>query len=361
MKYLLPFGLILFFNFSSAQSVLKFEKDTYDFGEIAEEGGYAETTFEFINEGDKPVKIYNVKASCGCTTPGWSKEEIMPGDTGFVKARYNPRNRPGRFRKSLNIKSSGGQRTVYIMGFVKPKARDVLEEFSIATGDLRMKYRSLNLGRMTTETMIEKDFDVYNSGNDSLQLYPQSMEIPAHIQLSLIPEKLAPKQKGIIKIMFDPIKKNDLGFLSDNITIQTDSIVTEKNQFNVISTIEEFFPEMSAEELDKSPKLLISERVFDFGKVKSGDLVVAEFTLTNGGKEKLNFRKIKSNCSCVTYEIKSSNIKKGKSQVLKLTFDTSGRRGNQYKTISIFSNDPTAPTQMITIKGTLQKAEENNN
>jgi hypothetical protein len=187
------------------------------------------------------------------------------------------------------------------------------------------------------------------------------MEIPAHIQLSLIPEKLAPKQKGIIKIMFDPIKKNDLGFLSDNITIQTDSIVTEKNQFNVISTIEEFFPEMSAEELDKSPKLLISERVFDFGKVKSGDLVVAEFTLTNGGKEKLNFRKIKSNCSCVTYEIKSSNIKKGKSQVLKLTFDTSGRRGNQYKTISIFSNDPTAPTQMITIKGTLQKAEENNN
>ena len=184
------------------------------------------------------------------------------------------------------------------------------------------------------------------------------MDVPNHLELILEPARLAPKQKGILKVKFDPIRKNDLGFLSDNITIQTDTLVSQKNQFYIISTIEEFFPEMSAEELDKSPKLLISERVFDFGKIEEGGVVEAEFNLTNTGKQKLNFRKIKSNCSCVTYDVKSQNLKKGKSQTINLKFDTSGRRGNQYKTVTFFSNDPTSPTQMVTIKGTIQKKEE---
>ncbi len=345
--------------FSFGQGNLKFESDTYDFGEIREEDGHVETTFDFVNDGDKPIKITNVRASCGCTTPGWTKDEIAPGGSGFVKARYNPRNRPGRFKKSLRVTSNGLQKTLYITGFVKPKPRNVLEEYSISTGNLRLKHRSLNFGKFTTEKVTEKSFDVFNAGDDSIKLYHELMEVPDHLKVVLVPEKIAAGEKGELKIFFDPVKKNDLGFLSDNITIQTDSLLTQKNQFYVISTIEEHFPEMSAEELDRAPKLQIEERVFDFGKVAAGELVEAEFNLTNQGKKKLNFRKIKSNCSCVAYEVRSKDLKKGKSQLLKLKFDTSGRRGNQYKTVTIFSNDPVSPTQMVTIKGTIQKEEVN--
>ena len=115
----------------------------------------------FLNSSDKPIRITNVKASCGCTTPNWSKEEIQPGDSGFVMARYNPRNRPGRFRKSLTVSATGIQKRLYIVGFVKPKPRNVLEEFTIASGDLRLKQRSLNFGKITTEKEVEKKFDVY--------------------------------------------------------------------------------------------------------------------------------------------------------------------------------------------------------
>ncbi len=358
MRYIILSALIFVAQFSNAQGNLKFENETFDFGEINEDGGYAETIFSFINDGDQPIKITGVRASCGCTTPGWSKEEVMPGDSGFVKARYNPRNRPGKFRKSLRVSSNGGQKLLYITGFVKPKPRDILQEYSISSGDLRLKHRSLNFGKITTEKAVEKNFDVYNAGTDSIQLYPELMEVPDHMMVGLQPERIPAGGKGLLNIKFDPIKRNDLGFLSDNITIQTDTVVKQKNQFYVISTIEEFFPEMTAEELDKAAKLEIEERVFDFGKVPAGEIVEAEFNLTNAGKKKLNFRKIKSNCSCVTYEVKSKDIKKGKSQVLKLIFDTKGRRGNQYKTVTIFSNDPVAPTQMVTIKGTIQKTED---
>ena len=342
-----------------AQGKLQFLESTYDFGEIREEGGYAEYTFNFVNNGDEPVKIHSVKASCGCTTPGWTKEEVLPGDSGFVKARYNPRNRPGRFRKSLKISAnpSSENRTLYITGIVKPKPKNVFEELPVSAGALRLKYRSMNIGKITTEKVVEKSFDVYNSGADSLGLLNELMELPAHIQLKMDPQKLAPKGRGSLVVSYDPVKKDDLGFLSDKVTILTDTAQT-KNNFTIIATIEEFFPEMTAEELDVAPKLSISERVFDFGRVNQGDTVTTEFVLTNEGKKKLNFRKIKSNCSCVTYEVKSSNLKKGKSQVLKMIFDTSGRSGNQYKTITIFSNDPVAPTQMVTIKGSILKKEE---
>ena len=350
-------GCLSLSSFLIAQADLKFEKEIHDFGQIEEEGGYAEYTFSFVNEGDKPIKITNVKASCGCTTPGWTKEEVTPGESGFVKARFNPRNRPGNFKKSLRISSSEAtaNKTLYITGYVKPKPKTVLEELPVSTGDLRMKYRSLNFARITTEKIVEKEFDVFNAGKDSISLQYQVMEVPAHIKISLKPEVLGPNEKGLMLVSYDPMKKNDLGFISDNLTIHVDTTLTEKNEFSVLTTIEEFFPEMTAEELDKSPKLQIGDRVFDFGKVVEGTVVEAEFTLENGGKSKLNFRQIKSNCSCVTYDVKSSNLKKGKSQTLKIAFDTSERRGNQYKTVTIFSNDPSAPTQMVTIKGSIQK------
>ena len=54
----------------SAQNNLKFEKVDHDFGEIKEDDGPAEFTFRFVNEGSQAIRITNVKASCGCTTPG---------------------------------------------------------------------------------------------------------------------------------------------------------------------------------------------------------------------------------------------------------------------------------------------------
>ena len=338
---------------SNAQSEITFDIVDHDFGEIKEEDGYAEHTFNFVNTGDAPVKIINVKASCGCTTPGWTKEELIPGDSGFVKARYNPRNRPGRFRKSLRITTSDPEanQTLYIMGMVKPKPKSPEEEFPVAIGKFRMKYQGLNIGKVTTEKPVEKSFDIYNSSDSTASLEVSSMVLPDHITASLSPEFLNPREFGKLVITYDPIKKNDYGFVSDNILLDTAS----DRSLSVITIIEEYFPEMTAEELDEAPKLEISDRTFDFGQVNEGSVVETSFELNNVGKEKLEIRAIKSNCDCVTYKSKSKRIKKGKNLTLDVKFDTSEMRGNQYKSISIYSNDPVRPTQVINLNGKVEK------
>src|SRR5688572_5343578 len=78
------------------QAEFRFEKEVHDFGSI-KEGEQATYTFKFTNIGKEPLVISNVQASCGCTTPNWTKEPVKPGESGTVIATYNSKGRPGNF------------------------------------------------------------------------------------------------------------------------------------------------------------------------------------------------------------------------------------------------------------------------
>jgi hypothetical protein len=87
--------------------IIKFEKLEHNFGKI-KEGTLATYSFVFENVGKTPLILTNVIASCGCTTPEWPKEPIMPGKKATIKAVYNSYGRPGQFHKAITVKSNGG-------------------------------------------------------------------------------------------------------------------------------------------------------------------------------------------------------------------------------------------------------------
>ncbi|MDX9748739.1 MAG: DUF1573 domain-containing protein [Paludibacter sp.] len=105
------------------QPVLTFDKTTHDFGKIKEENGLASVSFTFTNKGDAPLVINRVQAACGCTTPTWTREPILPGKKGTVTAAYNPQNRPGSFIKTITVYSNAGSNATVltIKGDVIPK------------------------------------------------------------------------------------------------------------------------------------------------------------------------------------------------------------------------------------------------
>jgi len=107
-----------------AQTVtITFEKNTHDFGKIKEQDGLATYSFTFKNTGDAPLVINRVNASCGCTTPNWTKEPILPGKSGTITASYNPAGRPGPFIKTISVFSNAGPNpvTLSIKGDVIPR------------------------------------------------------------------------------------------------------------------------------------------------------------------------------------------------------------------------------------------------
>ena len=121
MKQLLTLSFILFsfFNSFSQKPEIVFETPEYNFGDIQENKGKVSHKFSFTNNGKESIRILTVKPSCGCTTPNWSKDEIKPGKKGFIIAEYNPKGRPGVFRKSLSVITNNNRRSlIFIKGKV---------------------------------------------------------------------------------------------------------------------------------------------------------------------------------------------------------------------------------------------------
>jgi hypothetical protein len=98
--------------------VIKISADTYNFGKI-KQGIPVTTFFTVTNTSDKPVVLETVVASCGCTTPEWSKEPIAPGNTSQIKVGYNAAN-PTPFTKDVTIRLAGIQeaKIIHITGEV---------------------------------------------------------------------------------------------------------------------------------------------------------------------------------------------------------------------------------------------------
>ncbi|MCD7976438.1 MAG: DUF1573 domain-containing protein [Tannerellaceae bacterium] len=107
----------------SAQNnpVISVQETTHDFGEIMEGNGTVSHTFTVENTGDMPLVITRVVASCGCTTPEWTKEPIAPGKTGNIAVTFDPKGRPGPFSKTISVYSNGksGSYILTIRGDVK--------------------------------------------------------------------------------------------------------------------------------------------------------------------------------------------------------------------------------------------------
>ncbi len=103
---------------------IAFDKLVHDFGTFPEETGKVSYTFEFTNAGKGDLIVQDVKASCGCTTPNWTKAPVKPGEKGVIEVTYNATGRPGAFTKTISVKTNMGDVTLTIKGEVVPKIQN---------------------------------------------------------------------------------------------------------------------------------------------------------------------------------------------------------------------------------------------
>ena len=91
---------------------IKFENVEHDYGTITQ-GGDGNCVFKFKNTGNDVLILSDVRKSCGCTTPTWSKEPVLPGQKGEIKVGYNTNN-IGQFNKNITVISNANNATVVL-------------------------------------------------------------------------------------------------------------------------------------------------------------------------------------------------------------------------------------------------------
>jgi len=102
----------------TGEDVLIFTQLEHDFGKIPQ-GKPVTYVFEITNTGKTPLKLDNVQASCGCTTPEWDKVNLIPaGSKGKITVGYNAA-AEGSFNKPITITYNSTQtRQITIKGEV---------------------------------------------------------------------------------------------------------------------------------------------------------------------------------------------------------------------------------------------------
>lgn len=84
---------------------VQFIDTTFDFGKVTD-GEIVEYSYRFKNTGNHPLVISNAVASCGCTVPEKPEAPIKPGETGYIKVKFNSEGRVGQAHKTVSVTSN---------------------------------------------------------------------------------------------------------------------------------------------------------------------------------------------------------------------------------------------------------------
>ena len=93
------------------EDALGLKETEYNFGKIPQ-GKPVTHIFEVVNSGKDSLKILNVQASCGCTTPQWDNGKVQaPGEPTKITVGYNAASE-GQFAKTITVTYNGNQSKV---------------------------------------------------------------------------------------------------------------------------------------------------------------------------------------------------------------------------------------------------------
>ncbi|PIF05282.1 MAG: hypothetical protein CSA36_07465 [Draconibacterium sp.] len=355
MKRFLLLNAVLFF-FAAYTVVLAqekpkivFDKLQHNFGSFKESDGNQTTTFKFTNKGNVPLLLTNVRASCGCTTPKWTREPVLPNGTGEIEVSYNPKNRPGSFTKSITVSSNAENATVSlrISGTVEQREKTLAELYPRKVGNLRAKNNYISFGNIKSNESQTRELELINDTDQPVKIGLQS--VPNHIIAKINPETIPAHGKGMLTVTYDATKANTFGFASHRIYLSENGSRNYKNSIGVSATINEDFSALTPEELAKAPVAKFQEASFDFGDMIQGDKKEHTFLLSNEGKSDLIIRNIRSSCGCTAVAPSTKVIAPGETAPIKVTFNSRGKRGRQSKSITVITNDPKNPTSTLRI------------
>ena len=339
---------------NAQKAKIVFAETEHDFKSFKESDGVQTTAFKFTNEGTVPLILNNVRASCGCTTPKWTREPVAPGKSGEIQVSYDPKNRPGAFAKTVTVQSNAENSTVIlrISGSVEEREKTVAELYPRQIGELRVKTNHISFSKMFTGSSKTEEMELVNDTNEPIQVGYRN--VPEHIAVKVEPETIPANGKGKLIVTYNASEDDRYGFVSHRIYLSLNGSNDYKTSVGVSATIEEDFSHLTPEQIANAPVATFSENTFDFGDMNQGDKKEHTFTLKNDGKSDLFIRNVRSSCGCTAVAPSKKVIPAGDSAPIKVTFDSRGKRGRQSKSITVITNDPKTPTTILRISSNIK-------
>lgn len=322
---------------------------THDFGAFNEDLGTVDAIFQVVNEGDKPIRILEASATCGCTVPEFSKNNIEPGDTASLKVTYAATGRPGKFSKNVYVKTSDApsvRQTLTIEGVVIGASATIRSRYPVDGGKIKLQTSTAGFGEVKRGKFKTIFISLYNQSTDSLS--PKIDGLPAYVTAQVTPASIAPGQQGQIALTLNSQAVPEWGITNADFSFRS-SKEEEPIKMDLFTIIVEDFSRMTPGEMKNAPACIVNPMKIDLGEISSTKTV--EFTVTNEGKSPLIVRRLQIVDPAISdAKISSQKIKPGKKAAITATIDPEKAENDFINArISLITNDPNEPLTVIRI------------
>jgi hypothetical protein len=327
---------------------ISFNETVHDFGVLKESDGKATCEFIITNNSDAPLLISNVNASCGCTTPKWTKEPIEPGKKGSITATYNPIGRVYPFTKAITVHTNlTSPVTLHIKGEVVAGNTDngprlPGKEYVVALGDYLLKTKDLNFKSVASGEVKTIRLEVFNKSEKSVT--QQVKKLPKYINVAFNPEIIPANSEGTVDVSFFASDVKQYGKLNGEIDIFVNGVAYS---FPYSATVLDDFSKWTATKRANAGKINVSFSELSFGNFSKG--TTRTIKLSNSGKTKLNIQNIQPDNSAISVSKTNFGIEPGEIAELKVSVDGKKVKSALNTIISIISDDPKTPVLEIVV------------
>ena len=270
-------------SLSYAQEVkegcVEFDRTVFDFGDVLLSDGPMKCTFNVRNISDKPLVIYNVTTSCGCTDAQWTKEPIQSGKSGVISATYTNDEGPYPFDKTLTVHISSLKKPVVLRlrGYSHEKKKSLSETYPVHLGNFGFREAEIKCGNLDMGESKSTEVKVAN-----LSASPQ------RLSFSDVTDGLT------LRVSPNPVPASGVATLTCTVTSREG--VWGRNAYTAVlpgtggKTItvtaftKENFDNLTREQKDAGSRPMFKESTYSFGKVKKGAKVTASWEFSNVGK-----------------------------------------------------------------------------
>lgn len=343
-----------------AAAQLVFEPKSHDFGTILEADGPVGYTFTGKNRGDKPVVIYTITTSCGCTVPSYTREPIPPGGRTEVRVTFDPANRGGSFEKELVIYTTERRKaaTLTIRGDVTPRERTVEERFPFAAaGGVRLSQTQFAMGYLYAGVLKQTAIEVLNTSKHPVQLELRMRDSSGLLRLSY-PRTLRPGKQGTIRIgCCNPSDAPRYGTQSDVIEVWVDGRCDETLLMGHAIAL-------GARVTEHPPKAELSRRSMAFGVIHPGEEEPKQrLTLYNKGTGPLTLFAAEHDPWVAARIVRGTErlpldgatlAAGGEAEIEVTLLPGKADYGMMVSTLKLFTNDPDRPMRDLHITATVE-------
>lgn len=311
----------------------------------------ATAEFEVKNRSSRPIRIVDVRTSCGCTDVEYPKGDIAADSKFTVRVTYDAQTM-GRYDKIVDLYASDSDKPLVLRmrGRVVREVVDYAGKYDFALGDLRSDCNDIEFDDVNRGERPQKKIHILNTTSQTVQ--PVVMHTPDYITADVSPSKIRPGHSGIVTLTLNSKKLKDMGLTQTSVYLGSfpGDRVSRDKEISLSAVLLPKFDNLTAAQLAAAPKINLSTTQLNLGAFGTKKKLKGEVVIRNDGKSTLSIKSLQMFTVGLQVALNKQKLEPGETAKLKITAEQKLIKTARSKPrVLMITNDPNQPKLTIKI------------